>query len=267
MEQFWSWLIALACDIAAKLLASFVVFLVGRFLIKLVVKRLRNGKLRDKLEPTVMQFLLNFINIALYAVLTVTIVAIMGVPMASVIAVIASAGVAVGLALQGSLSNLAGGIMILIFRPFRVGDFIETVDDYMGTVKDIDIFYTTLNTPDNKVVAVPNGSVMASPIVNYSINDTRRLDIPISLAYGTDAEYVKKILLEEAAAHTLVKKDPEPFCRLTRQNTGTMDFTLRVWVGKDDYWTVNFDLTEAVDRRLKEEKLEVPSNQINVHMK
>ncbi len=265
-NPFLNWLIVTAQDVALKLLASIIVFLVGRFLIKFIVKKMRNGKLCEKMEATVAQFLSNFISIGLYAILFITIISIMGVPMASVIAVIASAGVAIGLALQGSLSNFAGGIMILIFRPFRVGNFIET-DDFSGTVKDIDIFYTTLVTPDNKVVTIPNGTVMANAIINYSVNDTRRVDLSFSVAYGTDVEKVKTILLEEAQKHEMVLADPAPFCRLTRHNSSSLDFVLRVWVEKDNYWTVNFDLLESINNRFEEEKIEIPFNQIDVHMK
>lgn len=269
-EKIWQstqdWLFGTVTNVGLKLLAALLVLIVGRIIIKAVVKKLRNGKGAQKMEPTVAHFLANFVNIGLNIVLVVSIVAILGVPMASVVAVIASAGVAVGLALQGALSNLAGGIMILIFHPFRVGHFIETAG-FSGTVKDIDIFYTKLHTPDNKVVTIPNGTVMASSITNYSINDTRRVDLSFSVAYGTDVEKVKAILLEEAGKHEKALKDPEPFCRLTKHSESSLDFTLRVWASKDDYWQVNFDLLEAINKRFEEENIEIPFNQIDVHMK
>ena len=266
MDQFLNWMVGVLQDVGLKLIASAIVFIVGRFLIKLLIKALRNGKIGQKMEPTASHFLLNFISIALYVILAVTIIGIMGVPMASVVAAIASAGVAIGLALQGSLSNLAGGIMILLFHPFRVDHFIEAAG-FSGTVKDIDIFYTVLHTPDNKVVTIPNGTVMSSSIINYSVNDLRRVDLVFSVAYGTDAETVKAILLEEAGKHELALKEPAPFCRLTKQAESSLDFTLRVWVKKDDYWQVNFDLLESIHARFEEEKIEIPFNQIDVHMK
>ncbi len=266
MEQFFDWLIAVAQDVALKLLAAVVVFVIGRILIKFIVKKIRNGKMFAKMETTVAHFLGNFINISLYIVLMVTIIAILGVPMASVIAVIASAGVAIGLALQGSLSNFAGGIMILLFHPFRVGHFIEA-SGFSGTVKDIDIFYTVINTPDNKDVTIPNGTIMAAPVTNYSVNDTRRVDLVFSVAYGTDAQKVIDLLLEEAGKHELALKDPAPFCRLTKQNSSSLDFTLRVWVEKDNYWQVNFDLLECINARFVAEGIEIPFNQVDVHVK
>ena len=218
------------------------------------------------MEPTVAQFLANFVNIVLYIILTVTIVAIMGVPMASVIAAIASAGVAIGLALQGALSNFAGGIMILLFHPFRVGDFIE-VNGFSGTVSDIDVFYTFLKTGDNKAVTVPNGSIMSNSVVNYSVNGTRRVDLDIGVAYGSDIDRVKAILLDEGSKHELVLSDPAPFCRLSEQGESSLNFTLRLWTENANYWQVRFDVLESVHKRLEAEGVEVPFPQVDVHMR
>lgn len=266
MEQFLNWIIPILQDVGLKLLISIAIFIVCRFIIKAVVKGLRNGKASKKLEPTVAHFLANFVNIVLYIILAVTIIAIMGVPMASVIAAIASAGVAIGLALQGALSNFAGGIMILLFHPFRVGDFIE-VGGFSGTVDDIDVFYTFLKTGDNKVVTVPNGSIMSNSVVNYSVNGTRRVELNIGVAYGSDIDRVKAILLEEASKHELVLTDPEPFCRLSAQGDSALNFVLRVWVNTPDYWQVNFDLLEAIHKRLEAEEIEIPFPQVDVHMR
>ena len=266
MEQFLNWIIPILQDIGLKLLVSIAIFIVCRLIIKSIVKALRNGKAAKKMEPTVAQFLANFVNIVLYVILAVTIIAIMGVPMASVIAAIASAGVAIGLALQGALSNFAGGIMILLFHPFRVGDFIE-VNGFSGTVSDIDVFYTFLKTGDNKTVTVPNGSIMSNSVVNYSVNGTRRVDLNIGVAYGSDIDRVKAILLEEGSAHELVLKDPAPFCRLSTQGDSSLTFTLRVWTETANYWQVNFDVIEAVHKRLEDEGIEIPFPQMEVHVK
>lgn len=266
MEKFFDWLIPILQDVGLKLLISVALFIVCRLIIKTVVKALRNGKAAQKMEPTVAHFLANFVNIVLYIILVVTIIAIMGVPMASVIAAIASAGVAIGLALQGALSNFAGGIMILLFHPFRVGDFIE-VNGFSGTVDDIDVFYTFLKTGDNKAVTVPNGTIMSNSVVNYSVNGTRRVDLDIGVAYGNDIERVKAILLEEAAKHELVLSDPEPFCRLSAQGDSAITFTLRVWTETANYWQVRFDLLEAIHKRLEAEGVEIPFPQLDVHVK
>lgn len=266
MEKFLNWIIPILQDVGLKLLISIVIFVVCRLIIKAIVKTLRTGKASQKMEPTVAQFLANFVNIVLYIILTVTIVAIMGVPMASVIAAIASAGVAIGLALQGALSNFAGGIMILLFHPFRVGDFIE-VNGFSGTVSDIDVFYTFLKTGDNKAVTVPNGSIMSNSVVNYSVNGTRRVDLDIGVAYGSDIDRVKAILLDEGSKHELVLSDPAPFCRLSEQGESSLNFTLRLWTENANYWQVRFDVLESVHKRLEAEGVEVPFPQVDVHMR
>lgn len=263
MEDLVNRFVALALDVAGRLLASVLVFVLGRILIKAVVKRLRSGKRAEKMDPTVARFLLHFTNVVLNVILAVTIVAIMGIPMASVVAAIASAGVAIGLALQGALGNLAGGIMILIFHPFRVGDFIEAAG-FSGTVTDLDIFYTSMNTPDNRRITVPNGSVMGSVIINYSANERRRVDLTFSVASGTDAARVKTILLEEAEKHELVFREPEAFCRLSGQSENALQFTLRVWTKKDHYWQVYFDLFEAAHRRFREEGIDFPTQRFRI---
>lgn len=266
MEKFLNWIIPILQDVGLKLLISIVIFVVCRLIIKAIVKTLRTGKASQKMEPTVAHFLANFVNIVLHIILTVTIVAIMGVPMASVIAAIASAGVAIGLALQGALSNFAGGIMILLFHPFRVGDFIE-VNGFSGTVSDIDVFYTFLKTGDNKAVTVPNGSIMSNSVVNYSVNGTRRVDLDIGVAYGSDIDRVKAILLDEGSKHELVLSDPAPFCRLSEQGESSLNFTLRLWTENANYWQVRFDVLESVHKRLEAEGVEVPFPQVDVHMR
>lgn len=266
MESVWNKIVDWCVSMGGKLILALLVLVIGSVLIKIVMRCFRKKNINKYTDPTVHRFVLNFISIGLYVLLLVTVIAIMGVPMASVVAVIASAGVAVGLALQGSLSNLAGGIMILIFRPFKLGDFIDA-DGFSGTVDDIGIFYTTLTTGDKKSITIPNGTLMNDKVINYSVHDVRRLDFTFSVAYGSDVQKVKAILLEEAGKHELVKKEPAPFCRLSKQNASSLDFLLRVWVGRSDYWTVNFDLLEAIHNRLVEEKIEIPFTQVDVHVK
>lgn len=252
-------------DIGLKLLYALIVFIVGRILIKWITKLMKKSKFAQKHDATVVRFLQNFVGIALHIVLIVTIIGILGVPLASVVTVIASAGVAIGLALQGALSNVAGGIMILLFRPFRLGDFVDTAG-HSGTVTDIGIFYTVLTTGDNKVVTIPNGTIMGDSVINYSMKDTRRVDFVFNVAYGTDVAKVRSILLEEAEKHEMVLKDPAPFCRLSKQSESSLDFTMRVWVESKNYWTVNFDILEAVTNRFTAEGIEIPFNQLDVHI-
>ena len=266
MEEFLNTLIAWATDFGLKLLAAIVVLIVGRILIKWVVKLMTKSKFAKKNDVTVVTVLSHFITAGLYVLLVVIIIGILGIPTASVITVIASAGVAIGLALQGALSNIAGGIMILVLRPFKVGNFVEVAGN-SGTVTDVGIFYTVLTTPDNKVITIPNGTVMANNIVNYSVKETRRVDFTFSVAYGTDVDKVKSILLEEAANNEMVLKDPAPFARLSKQNESSLDFTFRVWTEAANYWTVNFDLLEKLNNRFVAEGIEIPFNQLDVNIK
>lgn len=265
MKDFLNELISHATSFGLKLLAALFVLIVGRFLIRFLIKRMGKGRLSKNGDPTVIRILQNFTRIALYVLLIVSVVAILGVPMASLVAVIASAGVAIGLALQGALSNLAGGVMILILRPFRLGDFV-TIEDYSGTVSDIGIFYTVLTTTDNKVVTIPNGTVMSESITNYSVKDTRRVELVFEAAYGTDPQKVIGILLREAERHEMVLDEPAPFARLTKQGDNGLEFTLRVWTKSADYWKVHFDLLETLTKRFEEEGIDVPFNQLDVHI-
>ena len=258
-------LVTLATDLAFRLLGALAVLLIGRILIKWVMRLIKNSKAVKKPDPAVGRFLINSIRVVLNIVLAVSVIAIIGVPMTSMLALLTSAGVAIGLALQGALSNLAGGIMILIFHPFHLDDFVE-IEAFSGTVTDIGFFYTTLKTTDNRTVTIPNGTVMGEEIINYSVNETRRVELTFSVAYGTDPAHVRRLLLEESGKHPLVLKDPEPFCRLSQQGNSSLDFILRVWVRKADFWTVKFDLLESIHNRMGEEHIKIPFQQLDVHL-
>ena len=265
VSNFITFIVQKSVDIGFKLLAAIAVFVIGRTLIKFIMKRIRKSRFAKKSDTTVVTIINNFISITLYIVLAISIIAIMGVPMASIVAVIASCGLAIGLALQGALSNIAGGIMILFFRPFRIGDFIQVAGE-TGTVTDIGIFYTVLTTPDNKVITIPNGKIMSDSITDYSHNDTRRVDFVFSVAYGTEIERVRRILLDEADKHELVLEDPAPFCRFSKHNDSSLDFTLRVWTNSTDYWQVYFDILQSVNDKFVSEGIEIPFKQMDVHI-
>ena len=265
-EDFLGKLLDWAIDLGAKIFAAVLVWIVGRMAIKWFVGRIRRSRFAEKNDRTVTVTLSHFVSAGLYVLLTVIVIGILGVPTASVIAAIASAGVAIGLALQGALGNIAGGIMILIMRPFRVGDYVEIADE-AGTVTDVGIFYTQLTTPDHKIVTIPNGTVMGDTVVNLSMKETRRVDLTFGVAYGTDVSRVKMILLEEAARHDSVLADPAPFARLSNQNDSSLDFTLRVWVKNADYWQVRFDLLERMTVRFRDENIEIPYRKLDVHVR
>lgn len=256
-------LVGFATTMGARLIGALLVLIFGFIFINILCKKIRTSK---KMDAMLAKFLASFTNFGGKVIIVITAISIMGVEMTSVVAILASAGVAIGLALQGSLSNIAGGILLVIFKPFKVGDWI-TVDGHSGTVTDLNLFYTYLKTGDNAVVCIPNATSSNTSLVNVSVNDTRRVDFTVSVAYGTDVDYVKKLLLAIASSHDLALSDPAPLCRLSAFNESSLDFTLRVWVNSKDYWTVKFDINEDIDKVFKHENIEIPFPQVDVHIK
>ena len=251
---------------AWKIILSLLVLLLGNLLIKFILKKIATGKASQKMDPTALTFICSFLKIGLYAVLGISIVGILGVETASVITVLATAGAALALALQGSLSNMAGGLMLLIFRPFRVGDFLEACGN-SGTVIEVGIFYTVLKTGDNRHVTIPNGSLLNSVMINYSKEQNRRVDIELDVAYGTDVEAAKDLVLSIINQHEKVLTDPAPFIRMTDMADSSLKITLRVWTDSADYWAVKFDLTESINKAFAENNISIPFPQMDVHIK
>ncbi|MBR5314132.1 MAG: mechanosensitive ion channel [Clostridia bacterium] len=247
-----------------NLVIALLVIVIGMSLVKFINKRLAKAKSFSKLDPSVNSFLKNCIKIALYAIVFVSAALIIGIPAASLIALLGTAGVAIGLALQGAFSNFAGGIMILIFRPFKIGDYIDTVG-HSGTVKEISIFYTVLKTPDNKTITIPNGTLMNSSVINYSVENTRRIDIDFAISPKNDIESVKEIMLECANSHELVLQDNPPFARNTGRDNGALIFTLRVWAKSENFWDVKFDLTEKIKNEFDNKGVLAFHHQVDVH--
>ena len=194
--------------------STVIVFIIGRIVIGKILSVMNKGKLLKKADPTVKKFTLSFLKVLLYCILVISVIGILGIPMSSVIAVLASAGVAVGLALQGALGNIAGGIMLMVFRPFGVGDYVEA-GGAEGVVKEISLFYTVLNTVDNKKVTIPNGALMNANVTNMTAEELRRVDLTFGCAKGEDVAKIQQIMLDTMAANDMVVKDPEPFARLS----------------------------------------------------
>ena len=264
-DKILNYVIELLTSFGLKLVAAILILVIGSKVIKFIKKWLKNSPKMDKIDPGVRAFISSFSGVALYIFLFITIAMILGIPTTSFITALASCGVAIGLALQGSLSNLAGGIMLLLFKPFKVGDFITTVSE-SGTVTSITIMYTVLTTPDNKVVTIPNGSLSNSVVENYSASDTRRVDIVFTVSYDSDMQKVKDILMSAMKNHEKVLKDPEPFARLTKHGDSALEFTTRAWCNKDDYWDVNFDLIETVKKEFDKNNVSIPYPQMDVHI-
>lgn len=248
-----------------KLVFSVLLVVVGFKVINILTKRSKNWKMFSTMDPGAQGFLRSFVSIALKIVLVLTAAAILGVPMTNVVAVLGSAGLAVGLAMQGSLSNLAGGLMILIFKPFRVGDFVES-DGVSGTVKSVSVLYTELVTGDNCRVVIPNGTISNAVVKDYSSESTRRVDLEFSVSYNSDIDQVKKLLADLAGAHELVLKDPRPVVYLKAHGESALVFVLRAWVKNPDYWTVHFDLNECAKKAFDAYGISIPFPQLDVHL-
>lgn len=265
MEAFLNYITEIGTQVGLKIVLGLVLLILGLKLSKVLIKAIGNRGAFQRLESSVQSFIKSLLKIVLYALVISSVAILWGVPTTSFVTVFTSAGVAVGLALQGALSNFAGGLMILFFKPFSVGDYIDC-GSAAGTVAEITVIYTILNTPDNKKITVPNGSLMNSSITNYSDEPVRRVDIDVSASYNNDIEQVKTVLLGLAEKHEKVLKDPAPMARLNKHAGSSLDYVFRVWAKAEDYWDVYFDLTEQVKVAFDESGIEIPYPQLDVHM-
>ena len=243
-------LIDLCTSVGSKIVLALLIFIIGKIVISKILKLTGKIKALEKVDAAVRTFLNNFIKIGLYVVLVISIISVLGVPMASVITVLATCGLAVGMALQGALANLAGGIMLLIFRPFNVGDYVIAADAE-GVVKELNLFYTVITTVDNQTVTVPNGNLMAGNITNLTKEGQRRVDLTFN-GTGSDIAGTKKVLMETMQANEKVLTDPAPQAEPLEGIPGGMSFTARAWVKTEDYWDVYFQLMEAIPTALGE---------------
>ena len=241
-----------------KLLFALLVFLIGRYCIKKLVSFLPKSRICEKINPTVRPFAIKSVRFVLYFFLGISCISILGIPMASLITLLASAGVAVGLALQGSLSNLAGGIMLLLFRPFQVHDYIKSGTDE-GTVQEVSVFYTIILSPDNKKISIPNGNLMNSNIINYSSETLRRVDLSFSVAREEDPEKVEKALKTAVEGDNRILHKPEAFFGITEIKNDALCFSIRVWVENKRYWDVYNTLNKRVILEFYRENIAVPN--------
>ena len=269
-EQFWQtvqgWLLDTGVKIVVSLLFIFITFKIINAVAKKAVKKAEKASPEKKVDKTLVRTLSHVIKIALKVVILVCVIGYLGIDTSGITALIASLGVCIGLAVNGALSNFAGGVLLLITRPFKDDDYIDACG-YEGTVEDIHMCNTKLRTVDNKVVFIPNGTLSTSCIINYSLKDIRRVDIDFSVSYSDDFEKAKKIIEDIYTRHELVLKDPEPFVRMSAHADSSIVITTRVWTKNSDYWTVKFDLLESVKKAFDENGIEIPFNQLDVHVK
>lgn len=248
-----------------KLILAILVLLIGLWIINRVVRMMARGMERSSTEPTLARFLQNLVGIGLKALLFISVASMVGIATTSFVAILGAAGLAIGLALQGSLGNFAGGVLILLFRPYKVGDYIEA-QGTGGTVKEIQIFNTVLNTPDNKRIIVPNGAISNGIITNYSSEPTRRVDFVFGIGYGDDIAKAREVILGIVKADERIFDDPEPQIVVGNLGESSVDLTVRVWANAADYWGLKFDLTEQVKLAFDREDITIPFPQRDLHL-
>ena len=248
-----------------KLVAAIVVLLLGRWVIKLIKKGLTKMMLRREPDPSLASFVMSLVSALLTFFLIMAIVGILGINTSSLVALLASAGLAIGMALSGTLQNFAGGVMIMLFKPFKMGDFIAA-QGYEGKVSGIQIFNTTILTPDNKTVILPNGALSTGPVTNFNKETDRRVDWQFSIAYGDDYDKAKAVLKGLCDADERILKEPEPVIELLKMSDSSIDITVRARVKPEDYWAVYFKMNEMVYKTFPQEGLHFPFPQVDVHM-
>ena len=260
IQQLTNW----GISTGKQIIAALIIFLVGRLLISLVNKLVAKLLSRRHVDAGVQSFVKSFVNILLTILLIVAIISKLGVDTTSFAALLASAGVAVGMALSGNLQNFAGGLIILLFRPFKVGDFIEC-QGVSGAVKEIQIFHTILTSPDNKVIYVPNGGLSSGNIINYSREATRRVDWTFTFEYGEDYNKVESVINRLIAADERILNTPASFVNLIALADSSVNVVVRVWVKSEDYWDVFFSMNKAVYATFNKEGINFPFPQITIH--
>ena len=260
-----SMLIDWGIEIAAKIAIALVIYFIGRWLIGRLVKLVNKVCEKRDVEISLQQFFKNMIKVVLYICLALTIIGILGINTTSLVAMFASASLAIGMALSGTLQNFAGGVMILLLRPYRVGDYVEA-QGQAGTIKEISLFNTIITTVDNKTIYVPNSSISTGIINNYSQAATRRVDWNITISYGDDVEVARRVLIEMISSDKRVMQDPAPVVYLTSLGDSAVNISARAWVNNADYWGVFFDINERIYNELPKHGLNFPFPQISVHM-
>lgn len=252
-------------EYSPKIIGGIIVLLIGLWITKLITKSVGKALAKSKFDQSLVPFLKSLTNIILKILVVITVMGMIGIQMTSFIALIGAAGLAVGLALSGTLQNFAGGVIILILKPFKVGDFIEA-QGFSGTVKEISIFATMLNTGDKKLIIIPNGPLSTGPLTNSSTEPQRRVDWKFGMAYGDDVENFKKAINDFFAEDTRILKEPASFIGLSELGDSSVNFTVKAWVNSADYWDVFFNINEKVYTKFGDYKLNIPFPQMDVHL-
>lgn len=248
------------------LIMALVVFVIGLLVIRLIKKSVKKTSTKSRnVDNAAASFITSIVALVAYVVLLIVMIASLGFSTEGIIAALSSVMLAIALGLQGTLASLANGILLIFTKPFQAGDYVD-IGGTGGTVKEVKLFCVKLVTPDNLTVVIPNNTVFGSTVINYSKMPLRRVDIVVPVEYSADIETVKSILQEFVAKDERIQKDPAPFCRLTEYGASSLNFTLRVWVNAGDYWAVRFDLLEGIIGLLRQNKIEIPYDQLDVHV-
>ncbi len=264
-EQIVSQLTELVVNYGPQLLGALAVLILGNWGIRIIMRGIGKMMDRSKIDESLKPFLKSLVRNSLRALLIVSVLGMVGIEMTSFIAILGAAGLAVGLALSGTLQNFAGGVMILLFKPFKVGDVIE-VQGYLGSVKEIQIFNTYLKTGDNKIIIIPNGGLSNASMTNFSAEETRRVEWTFGIAYGDSVEKAKKVIARLADEDPRILKDPVPFIAVSALADSSVNLVTRVWVAGTDYWGVFFDMNEKVYNAFSKEGINIPFPQMDVHL-
>lgn len=265
IETVLSWCLSTGIKIIISLIVLAISFRIINVVSRRLEKKFRSSEKHDK---TIVKVLSYIGRVGAKAIVVICLIGYLGIDTSGLTALVTSLGVCAGLAVNGALSNLAGGVLIIFTRPFKLDDYIEVEGSGVaGTVEDIQIVCTKLRTPDNKVVYVPNGTLSNSNIINYSEKATRRVDFVFSIAYENDFEKAKSIVIDICSSHELVLSDPAPMVRISEHGPSSINITARAWTNNNDYWTVKFDILEAVKRAFDDNGITIPYNQLDVHVK
>jgi small conductance mechanosensitive channel len=263
--EVWTMIQTTGVELGINLITAIAIFFVGKWVVNLVIKGMLNAMQKSDMDVTLRRFITNLSRMLLMLFVIIAAIHQLGVQTASLIALLGAAGLAVGLALKGSLSNFAAGVLIVLFRPYKVGDWIEG-GGVSGAVEEVQILTTVLKTGDNKRVIIPNSQIMGSTITNYSANETRRVDLVVGVSYSDDLDKVRKELEGLVAADERILDDPAVTIAVSELADSSVNFVLRPWVKTEDYWGVYFDLTEAIKKRFDEVGISIPFPQRDIHV-
>lgn len=255
----------LAWKYGPDFITALITLLVGLWIIGIITRTIRKVFVKKDFDPSLTPFLTTLINVLLKVMLFISVIGMVGVEMTSFVAILGAAGLAIGLSLQGTLQNFASGVMILIFKPFKVGDVIDAAG-FLGSVREIQIFNTIMATPDNRRIIIPNSAIAGNSLTNISAESTRRVDWTFGIGYGDDYDKAKETLLKYIEADERIKKDPAPFIALSALADSSVNIVVRVWVDPADYWGVFFDMNETVYKGFAKEGLNIPFPQMDVHV-